>query len=282
MEEPRAIWTIAILVVTVLVSWRGFTNLEFRERLIFEPVAILRDKQYYRMLTSGFLHGDFLHLLVNGYSLYAFAPGIELGFGVADLLLIYFGSILGGSLLSLWIHRHHDYRALGASGGVCGVIFAAIFLMPGGGVLVFPVPFSIPTWLYAIAFLAFSIVGLRRQSDNIGHDAHLGGAIIGLVIATALHPAIVPASPKLFATVMGIAVLLFVWLWLNPLWLPPAAWLAQWRGRHANQRMASTSRPPPDGDEVDRLLDKIRARGIHSLTAGERNRLKAASRKSDS
>src|SRR5258708_14045119 len=128
-------------------------------------------------------------------SLYLFGRYIELLVGVPKFLAIYLGAILGGSLLSLWIHRHHEYRAYGASGGVCGIIFAYIFLFPGGGVGMFPFPYEIPGWLYAIAFVLGSFYGMKAQRDNIGHDAHLGGAIIGLVIAAAFNPWIIRHSP---------------------------------------------------------------------------------------
>ena len=88
---------------------------------MFKPREILAGKQYERLLTSGFIHGDWLHLAFNAYSLLAFGQNIEAIYGFKTLLLVYFSSILGGSLLSLFIHRRHDYRALGASGGVGGI-----------------------------------------------------------------------------------------------------------------------------------------------------------------
>ena len=136
-------------------------------------------------------------------------------YGPRTLLLIYFSSILGGSLLSLFIHRHHDYRALGASGGVCGVIFASIFLLPGSSITMFPLPIGIPAYLYAVLFLVGSCIAHRRRSDNIGHDAHLGGAIIGLLVAAALYPKLIFAAPWVIAGVLGLFSIILICLILD-------------------------------------------------------------------
>src|SRR3954454_14958115 len=176
-NDFKSVFTILTIAVTVYFSVLGFKSGAFVERFIFCPQYILRDKQYYRLITSGFLHADWLHLLFNMYSLYAFGRNLELLMGPTKFLGIYFASIIGGNLLSLFLHRHHVYRAYGASGGVCGIIFASIFLT-GSGVYIFLI--SIPGWLYAILFLIGSFYGIKNARDNIGHDAHLGGAIIGL------------------------------------------------------------------------------------------------------
>ena len=125
MDAPA---TLAIVVVTVLTSWIGFTRRSFAERFMFSTQEILGRKEYERVLTSGFLHADGWHLAFNMFSFYFFARAIEWRYGAASMLLIYFSAILGGSLLSLLVHRHQDYRAWGASGGVCGIIFAHIFM----------------------------------------------------------------------------------------------------------------------------------------------------------
>src|SRR6185295_16048982 len=121
------------------------------------------------------------HLVMNMISLYLFGGMMESFLGPGKFLLIYFASIVGGSLLSLWLHRNHDYRALGASGGVCGMIFSFIALFPGGTILAHFF-FPMPAWVYGILFLIGSFVRMRRHADNIGHDAHIGGAVIGLWI----------------------------------------------------------------------------------------------------
>jgi membrane associated rhomboid family serine protease len=213
MGEPTGPFTIAIIALTALVSAAGFASPAFVDRYLFEPSMILRRGQYERLLTSGFLHANWAHLLVNMFSLYSFGGSVESLFGAPTLVAIYFSSILGGNLLSLALHRGHEYRALGASGGVCGVVFASIFLIPGSSVYMLPVPVPIPAPVFAILFIAISFFGIRSRRGNIGHDAHLGGAIIGLGVTTLLHPAIMRESPVLWTAVMAVSAALFVYLY---------------------------------------------------------------------
>ena len=245
---------------------------------MFKPREILAGKQFERLLTSGFLHADWMHLGFNAYSFLAFGQTIEMIYGFKTLLLIYFSSILGGSLLSLFIHRHEEYSALGASGGVCGVLFASIFLLPGGSIMLFPIPVSIPAFLFAIVFLVVSFIRMRKRADNIGHDAHLGGAIIGLLVAVALYPSLMTASPAMFAGVLLLSILILVATIFDPLQL-------------IEKRLEEvTSRERPAGSErfrrydevrernrkikeIDRLLDKVAASGMQSLSKSERERL---------
>jgi membrane associated rhomboid family serine protease len=267
--------TIVVLLVTAITTFLAFRNPALRDRWIFQPREILAGKQFERMVTSGFIHADWMHFAFNAYSFFSFAQYVEMFYGAGTLLLIYFASILGGSLLSLFLHRHHEYRALGASGGVSGVIFASIFLLPDGSISFPLLPVSIPAYVYAIGFLVVSFVLLRRGTDNIGHDAHLGGAIVGLLTATALYPSLVLANPWMFVAVLGLSAAVLLALALDPLqlldWRPkfssaPKGNLRYQRydeARDRNQKMA----------EVDRLLDKVAAKGIHSLSDSERKTL---------
>jgi membrane associated rhomboid family serine protease len=281
MRIPYPIATVAVIIFTVYWSYRGFTRFGFRERYVFSPVRILRDRQYYRLLSCGFLHLNWMHLLLNLFSLYSVGFGIELAFGLHIFLIIYLGSIVGGSLLSLYLHRHHyGYQALGASGGVCGVIFAFIFLFPGSWMSFFFIP--LPAWLYAILFILVSFFGLRNRLGNIGHDAHLGGAIIGLLITTILRPTIVVQSPVLYLVVMGLSVALFVHLYRTPLYAPgvnpfsPAYWRQRWI---ETQTRKQAKQEQKDRETTDRLLAKISRSGMESLTASEMRQLKAISKR---
>lgn len=276
--DPQTPATLIILAVTAVVSILAFRDRRLWERLMFKPREILADKEYDRMLTSGFIHGDGFHLAFNAYSLLACGRGIEAIYGIKTLLLVYFSSILGGSLLSLFIHRHHDYRALGASGGVCGLLFASIFLLPGGGIRLFFVPIGIPAYLFAVLFLVFSFVMMRRGKDNIGHDAHIGGAIVGLLVATAMYPNMMSANPAMYAAVMVLSVLILLVTLFDPLRLldkgmrvvrdgdPPKGSERFHRYDDARKRNAKLA-------EIDRLLDKVSAEGIQSLSRAEREKL---------
>src|SRR5262249_2806449 len=153
MNEQIISCTVLLMLATGVCSFFGFRSYSLEEKYIFNPQRILADKEYYRLVTSAFLHADWRHLFLNLFSLYFFGTYVELVLGKAQFLLIYFAAIIGGNLLSLYVHRLHDYRAYGASGGVCGIIFAYVLMSPGGkiGIPFFSV--SIPGWLYAIGFI---------------------------------------------------------------------------------------------------------------------------------
>jgi len=270
--------TLVVLAMTMIVSVMAFRDRALLDRLMFVPREILAGKQYERLLTSGFIHGDWLHLAFNAITLLAFGRNIEANYGIKTLLLVYFSSILGGSLLSLFIHRHHDYRALGASGGVCGVLFASIFLLPGGNIYLFLIPIGIPAYAYAIGFLIFSFIRMRQGMDNLGHDAHVGGAIIGLLVATALYPSMMTASPALYAAVIVLSLLILALTVFDPFHLLERRLESVGEtnrpvGSERFQRYDETRARNRKMEEVDRLLDKVAASGLASLSTAERERL---------
>src|SRR5215471_4057576 len=217
MNEPE-LWIYLLIGLTCLLSWLGFRSNAIEEKYIFNPQAILAWKEYYRLVSSAFLHAGWPHLIWNMISLYWFGLALIVNFGPTQFFLIYFGSVIGGNLLSLYVHRHHEYRAYGASGGVCGIIFAYILLFPGARIYNFPLPIALPGWLYAIVFMVGSFIAMKgNNKGNIGHDAHLGGAIIGLLIAAALQPRLAHENLKVLLLVTGAAILLLIYLWINPL-----------------------------------------------------------------
>jgi membrane associated rhomboid family serine protease len=194
--------TLAIIILTVLTSMSGFSHPDVQRNYLLDAGAIRRDREWVRLITSGFLHADGFHLGFNMFSLFFFGPVVEQIGGLAVFFAVYLGAIVGGGLLALFLHRHEEYHALGASGGVCGIIFAAIFFEPGMTVLLF-YAIPMPAWLFAVLFIVGSAYGAKAQRDNIGHDAHLGGALVGLLIATAFYPVIVTVNPLLYAFILA-------------------------------------------------------------------------------
>jgi hypothetical protein len=205
---------------------------------------------------------------------------VEGGLGSLNFLLIYFASLVGGGLLSLLIHRHHgSYSSVGASGAVCGVMFASVALYPQVAIGLFPLPFSMPSWLYALLFVAFSIYGIRSKRDNIGHDAHLGGALVGMVLALILHP---EAFAENYGTILLILIPAVVFVYIiitrpEVLFVDNLFYKTQkdfysvdheWNARRADQQQ-----------EVDRILDKIGRSGMGSLSRKERQTLRDYSKK---
>lgn len=181
---------ILIIALTAITSIKGFSDGAFFDRYKFNVGAILgQSKQWDRILTSATLHGDYMHLIFNMLTLYFFSDTIIIVFGIWKYLAIYFLSIVGGGLLSLWMHRkEYYYSAIGASGGVVGILFASIAVDPTVGIYIFLIPIAIPGWIFGIGYLAYSVYGMRSQLGNVGHDAHLGGAAIGLLLAILFEP----------------------------------------------------------------------------------------------
>jgi membrane associated rhomboid family serine protease len=264
---PWCTW--ALIGVTCVTSFRAFRSFSLEEKYIFNPEAILAGKEYYRLLTSGFLHADIRHLGFNMLSLFLFGRGVELALGPAQFGMVYFGAILGGNLLSLYVHRHHDYRAYGASGGVCGIIFASILMNPGGVISSLYFPIAIPNWLYAIGFLLASFYGMKEQNrGNIGHDAHLGGAIIGFLLVAGLHPDYVRDNLRIFGIVLGVSVMLLIYLWRNPLFLPASVFSGFAPGKQ--KRRKKVPKHKRESLQIDAVLDKISRSGVDSLSAEEK------------
>lgn len=183
--------TFVLIAVTVLVSWLAFDRPALMERLILWPPAIDRKKQYDRLLTHGFIHADWSHLLFNMITLYFFGRLIERVMaeliGPAGFVLFYLSAIVIAILPTYLRHRHDPhYRSLGASGAVSAVLFAYILLQPWSLIIVFFLP--MPAILYAVAYIAYSIWMDKRGGDNINHSAHLSGALYGVLFMLLMEP----------------------------------------------------------------------------------------------
>ena len=179
---------IAIIAANVIFSYKGFTDLAFFRKYEFH-IGSIRAGEQVRMISSAFLHGDWGHLFFNMFTLYAFGPVVISYFGDVSFLLIYFGSLLSGSLLTMVFHKNdYNYRAIGASGAVTGVLYGAILLNPEMSLYMYFIPIPIPAYVFGIGYLLYSIYGMKAKNDNIGHTAHFGGAIGGYLITIAKEP----------------------------------------------------------------------------------------------
>lgn len=195
--------TIAIIAANILVSIRGFGNSSFFDRYKFSINAI-QAGQKDRMFTSGFLHVDISHLFFNMFTLYFFADVVISWFGPGKFLIIYLISLLGGSLLALFFHKDEPYySAVGASGAVTGILYAAILLNPDMQLGIMFIPIPLPAYVLGIAYLLYSIYGMKSRLGNIGHTAHFGGAVGGY--ATTLL-----FKPELFVTDTFIVIVLAI------------------------------------------------------------------------
>ncbi|MDO5510129.1 MAG: rhomboid family intramembrane serine protease [Weeksellaceae bacterium] len=176
--------TIAIIAVTVLVSWQGWQNHELFQRLKFHMGAILQGKEYYRMLTSALLHADFMHLFFNLFALFVFAPVVSAHISSIQYLLLYIAAVLLGSLFTILFHsKNLHYSAIGASGGVSGIVFSAIMIYPDMPLVFIFLPFfDFPAWVFGLLYLGYSMFGMNNLRDNLGHAAHLGGSVAGILL----------------------------------------------------------------------------------------------------
>ncbi len=195
--------TIIIIAANVIISMKGFNDFSFFEKYKFNIAGIRRGEQI-RMFSSAFLHADFSHLLFNMLTLYFFAPVVIMSVGVTYFVIIYVASLLIGNLLSFYFHKdEYHYSAIGASGAVMGVLYSAILFFPDMGLYLFFIPIPIPAWLFGMAYLLYSIYGMKKRLGNIGHDAHIGGAVGGYVLTLVF-------APSLFETSLWIVVLLAI------------------------------------------------------------------------
>ena len=186
--------TLIILILTVLVSIVAFGNRELMSNLVFSPWEIKREKQFFRFITYGFVHADFIHLFVNMWVLYIFGEVVEDTFrflypsnGSLNFILLYFGGLMFSTLISYGKnHNNPQYSAVGASGAISSVTFAFILMYPMQGITIFPIPIELPAFVFGILYLAYEWFMGRRANDNIGHDAHFYGALYGIVFVIAL------------------------------------------------------------------------------------------------
>ncbi|AHJ97625.1 rhomboid family protein [Hymenobacter swuensis] len=267
---------LGLVFVMVLVSYRGMQDPAYFVRYAFEVGAIRHRRQYLRLLSSGFLHVGWWHLGFNVLTLWCFGGALETVVGMQNFLLLYFVSLVGGNLFSLWLHRHEPrYTAVGASGAISGLIFASIALFPG--IEVGMLGIYLPGWLYGFLYVLLSAYGITVRRDTIGHDAHLGGGLVGLVTAVGVVPDILRLN---YLTILAIV-------------LPAAASLylliRRPTGRLLGNLFASGphyqtvddryhARKREDAAVLDELLEKISHKGLEGLNRREKQQLEELSR----
>lgn len=186
--------TVTIIIITCIISITAFGNPKVINDLIFWPPKISKNKQYYRFISSGFIHADIAHLAFNMITLYFFAKtpyndnhteNLEQFFtkevGKAGFLLFYIFGIICSEIPSFLKNRNNKhYRSLGASGAVTAILFSFILLSPWSTLIVFVFP--MPAILFAVLYLVYTYYMSKKGGDHINHSAHLWGAIYGIVI----------------------------------------------------------------------------------------------------
>ena len=184
--------TIILIAVTAVFSFIGFSNRGFMDKTIGWPYFEKKNKQYYRFISSGFLHADWMHLIFNMFTLYFFGRNVETFFilgnlgGEASYLVLYFLGMIVADIPGYFKHKDdYNYRSLGASGAVSAVVFASIVFTPWTSIYLYGA-LKISAAVYAVLYIVYCVYSGRQNAGNVNHDAHLWGSIFGLVFTLIL------------------------------------------------------------------------------------------------
>lgn len=191
--------TVLIVIITSLVSYRGFQKPFYNQLLAQHPYSVYHKKELYRLLTAGFVHGGWGHLLINMFVLFMFGERIEFYYiqiwgetlGRLYFVLVYLITVIGANLPSLYQHKDNPgYYSLGASGGVSGIVFIFILFHPWEKIYLYFI-IGIPGIIAGVLYLLYSYWASRNSNDHVDHNAHFYGAIIGMLLTIGLKPELI-------------------------------------------------------------------------------------------
>lgn len=181
-----------IFAITILTSIMAFSNDNIHANMILHPYSVYRRQRVYTVITSGLIHNDWMHLFFNMMSYYFFAFQLEVLLGHWQFGLLYTASLILSDLPTVFKHKNDQwYHSLGASGAVSAVIFSYILFSPLMKMMIMPIPIGIPAVLFGVLYLVYCNYASKYSRDNINHDAHMFGALSGLLITIILNPHIV-------------------------------------------------------------------------------------------
>jgi len=271
--EDIQIGGLILIIVTFLTSLVGFTNKYYFLNYNFSIQKILIEKEYKRIFTSGFLHSNWTHLIVNMVTFYFFSQPIEKLLGSISLSFIYLGSLWGGNIISLFIHKNNkNFSFSGSMGAVCGVLFATLSIVPDYHIEYPTLSINIPAWIYGIAFGFFCLISITNKNQT-GQGSLLMGSLIGLLIAILLEPSILVDHYITIMLVLIPSLIFFFILCYNP--------------SHGNENETEEYYFRADEkyyhnkklkeQELDLILEKIHSKGMNSLSKSEKEKLKKLS-----
>lgn len=190
MQIADAPATYALILANIIATLYAFyIDRGFINHFAFNVGAVVKKEQHYRIVTSGFLHADFIHIFFNMFTLFYFGPPVEEILGKLGFLVVYFGSMIAGGIAMAAVHRKNpSYSAVGASGAVSGVLLSACLFYPFSKIYIMFIPIGIPAILYGAFFIFFSARMSGAERAGVAHEGHLGGAIAGLVLTILMKP----------------------------------------------------------------------------------------------
>ena len=181
-----------IFLFTIITSIYAFNDHQLFGKFMLHPYSVAKGKKWHTFITSGLIHADWMHLFFNMFTYFAFAFQLEKLIGHWQFGLLYFVSMILADIPSVMKHKDHFwYNSLGASGAVSGVLFSFILFYPLSKIMIFPIPFGIPSILFGVLYLVYCYYMSRQSKDNINHDAHFFGAVTGIIITLILTPGII-------------------------------------------------------------------------------------------
>jgi membrane associated rhomboid family serine protease len=187
--------TTILIGLNVVASFYAWSNPDVMGKWLMNPYQINKKGEYFRFITSGFIHSDYMHLFFNMFTLYSFGAYLETAFkyqygnqigGIFYIILFVVG-ILVSDIPSYLKHKdNYNYNSLGASGGVSSILFACIFLNPWLSMQIYMIP--IKGIVFALLYVIYSIYMGKKNLDNVNHDAHLYGGLFGVIFMIVAYP----------------------------------------------------------------------------------------------
>lgn len=271
--------TLLLIIANCVFSYKGFKDRLFVDKYRFEVERVLLYKEYRRLITSGFLHANWTHLIFNMIGLFFIGQSLEAAVGAPIFLVIYLAGLVGGDVLALLVHKKYgNYSSLGASGAIGGIFFAFIALFPSQGIRLFLIPIDIPAWILGLVYMAYSVYGIHSRKQNIGHESHLGGALVGMFTAILFFP-----STFLYnywaVLIIAVPAIVFIYMIITR---PHALLIDNYFFRKQKPFYSIDEKFNQERTnkqyEIDRILDKIGKKGMNSLTREEKRKLEEYSR----
>ena len=195
-----------LLAVIVLISYRALNDPLLFNRLKFN-VSAVKLGEYYRLLTAGFIHVDYNHLFFNCFTLFVFGGDALYGLGAVNFMLLYMISLIMGNILAYYYHKRNPYyTAVGASGAIMGIVYSSILMFPEMKLAIIFLPIPFPAYIFGVGYLIYTLFGIKSQNDGIGHTAHFGGTIGGIVCTLVFDPFVLEKSFYTLLLMVGITL----------------------------------------------------------------------------